>query len=98
MKRECVVVDGVECVVQVGFLPTVSLFDLVIEAEGRLFLDCCVHPLNGLAVLIKVERDDPVLTDAAVLAHVEADLAFDFGVDQPVAALDAETASVQMRE
>lgn len=48
--------------------------------------------------MVEIERRNPVLADAAVVTHVEADRAFDFGVDQPVAALDAQRAGVQVRE
>jgi len=49
-------------------------------------------------MLVEVERSDPVLANAAVLTHVEANLPFDFGVDQPITSLDAQAACVQVCE
>lgn len=76
-------------IVEIGLLPPVPLFELILDAEGRLFLDDGVHPLDGLARGIEVVGRDPVLADAAVELDVEAHLAFDCGVDDPAAALDA---------
>ena len=90
--------DGVVGVVQIGLLPPVPLFEVVLEAEGRLFLDDGVHPLDGLARRVEVLGRDPVLADAAVELDVEADLAFDGGVDHPAAAFGAQLAAVELRE
>lgn len=83
---------------QVGFLPPIALFDEIIEVEGGLFLDGGIHPLDWLASLVEVEGRNPVLANAAVEPHVKAHCPFDFGVDHPVAAFDAQYAPVEQVE
>lgn len=91
---ECQVV-GLPKVEYDAFTPAVALAHVVVKCEGRLFLDGGLHPFGGVACVILNDGRDPVFAHAAFGAHVEAERAFYFRVDDPVAALDAEETDVE---
>lgn len=86
---------GLQQIIPIGLLPPVALFELVFEVERRLFVGCGTHPFGGLAGLVESQWCTPILADAAVVADVEAYIALDFRVDEPVAALHAEEHAVK---
>lgn len=56
----------VECVEEDGLLPAVTLLDEVCDVEGRLLLDHCTLPLDGVTLIILGQTHCPVLAHTAL--------------------------------
>lgn len=96
--RPRLILDTLPTIVEITFLPPIPLFEIVLDTEGWLFLNSSIHPLGLLPRFVEVQPSSPVAPDAAVVAHVEADLGAQGLVYDKAAAFDAPLAAVEKCE
>lgn len=76
-------------------MPPVPLFEEICYIERWLLLYNSIHPFTRIPSFADVKASHPILTNAAVVPHVEPNRTFNFTVDDPVTPFDAHITPVE---